>query len=95
MPDADSQTRTQLLVHQFLTGILVEVSKQLRAAGEIENLETILQRAQLLLKKKQMDTVETLTEQVTALTKLVTVLNTQQNPCQSPHQPASLHRNME
>ena len=39
MPDADAATCKQLLIHQFLTGIPDEVSKQLRAAGEIDNLK--------------------------------------------------------
>ena len=43
MPDADAGTRKQLLTHQFLTGIPDEVSKQLRAAGEIDDLERIIQ----------------------------------------------------
>ena len=49
MPDADVQTRKQLLIHQFLTGIPVEVSKHLRAAGEIDNLDRLMQRAKLLM----------------------------------------------
>ena len=39
MADADATTHKQLLIHQFLTGILDEVSKQLSAAEEIDNLE--------------------------------------------------------
>ena len=73
MPDADAPTRKQLLIHQFLTGIPVEVSKQLRAAGEIEDLDRLIQRAKLLMtldcrektaaiEKQQMDTVEALKE---------------------------------
>ena len=49
MPDADAGTRKQLLTHQFLTGIPDEVSKQLRAAGETDDLERIIQRAKLLM----------------------------------------------
>ena len=43
MPYADAATCKQLLTHQFLTGILNEVSKQLRAAGVIDDLEKIIQ----------------------------------------------------
>ena len=102
MPDADAQTRKQLLIHQFLTGIPVEVSKQLPAAGEIDDLDRLMQRAKLLMtldysektaaavEKQQMDAVEALKEQVIALTEQVAALTTQQNPRQSPRQPASL-----
>ena len=49
MPEADAATRKQLLIHQFLTGIPVEVSKQLRAAGEIDDLGRLIQRTKLLM----------------------------------------------
>ena len=88
MPDADAPTRKQLLIHQFLTGIPVEVSKQLRAAGEIEDLDR--QQAKLLMtldcREKTTDTVEALKEQFTALTEQVGALTTTQRSCQ----PASL-----
>ena len=97
MPEADAPTRKQLLIHQFLTGVPVEVSKQLRAAGEIEDLDRLIQRAKLLMtldcrektaavEKQQMDTVEALKEQVTALTEQVAALTTTQRS----RQPASL-----
>ena len=98
MPDADAQTRKQLLIHQFLTGIPLEVSKQLQAAGEIEDLDRLIQRTKLLMtldcrektaavEKQQMDTVEALKEQVTALTEQVAALIT---TTQRLRQPASL-----
>ena len=61
-----------------------------------------MQRAKLLMtldysektatavEKQQMDAVEALKEQVIALTEQVAALTTQQNPRQSPCQPASL-----
>ena len=55
MPDADAATCKQLLIHQFLTGIPDEVSKQLRAAGETDNLERIIQRAKLLMTLEQSE----------------------------------------
>ena len=98
MPDADAQTRKQLLIHQFLTGIPVEMSKQLRAAGEIEDLDRLIQRAKLLMtldcrekttavEKQQIDTVEALKQQVTAFTEQVAALTT---TTQRSRQPASL-----
>ena len=53
MPDADAATCKQLLIHQFLTGIPDKVSKQLRATGEIDDLERIIQWAKLLMTLKQ------------------------------------------
>ena len=43
MPDTDAATRKQLLTHQFLMGTPDEVSTQLRATGEIDNLKRIIQ----------------------------------------------------
>ena len=52
MPEADTATRKQLLIHQFLTGLPTHVSRQLRAAGEIDDLDKVLGRAKLLLTMK-------------------------------------------
>ena len=49
MPDADADTRQKLLIHQFLTGLPAEISKQLRAAGEIEELDKLVQHPRLLM----------------------------------------------
>ena len=100
MPDTDAGTRKQLLTHQFLTGIPHEVSKQLRAAGEIDDLKRIIQRAKLLMTLEQTEktaaigkqftsqqngAVEALKEQVAALTEQVAALATgKQTPRQSP-----------
>ena len=81
------------------TSILaVEVSEQLRAAEEIEDLDRLMQRAKLLMtldyrkkttvvEKQQMDTMEALKEWVTALTEQVAALTT---TTQRSHQSASL-----
>ena len=45
MPEIDAVTQKQLLLHQFLTGIPVDVSKQLRAIGEIKDLDRLIQQA--------------------------------------------------
>ena len=99
MPDADAGTRKQLLTHQFLTGIPDEVSKQLRAAGEIDDLERIIQWAKLLmtleqsekttaigkqLTSQQNDAVEALKEQVAALTRQVAALATGKQTSRQP-----------
>ena len=49
MPTADAAIRQQLLIHQFLTGLPAEISKRLRAAGEIDDLGQLIQRAKLLM----------------------------------------------
>ena len=99
MPKADATMRKTLLTHQFLTGIPVEVSKQLRAAGDIDDLDKLIQRAKLLMAldcgektaavglKQQTDAVEALQLKMTALTEQVAALTTQRR---NPHPPASL-----
>ena len=55
MPDADTATRKQLLAHQFLIDIPDEVSKQLRAVEELDDLKRIIQRAKLLMTLEQSE----------------------------------------
>ena len=92
MPTADAGTRKQLLIHQFLTGLPTEISKRLRAAREIDDLEQLIQGAKLLITidanekpeessaavQKPIDQVEALTEQVTALTEQIAAIITNQ-----------------
>ena len=49
MPEIDSKARDQLLLHQFIAGLPLRVSRELRAAGETKELGVTLQRARLLL----------------------------------------------
>ena len=49
MPEIDSKARDQLLLHQFIAGLPLKVSRELRAAGETKELGVTLQRARLLL----------------------------------------------
>ena len=94
MPDADADTQQKLLIHQFLMGLPAEISKQLRAMGEIEELHKLVQHARLLMtltqrensaavgqQKPNTNLVETLKEQVAALTEQVAAL-TMANQCQ-------------
>ena len=48
MPDLQGQTHDQLLHHQFLVALPAQVCKQLRAAGKIDNLDKMIERAKLL-----------------------------------------------
>jgi len=89
IPAADDTTRKQLLIHQFLIGIPVEVSKQLRAVGDINDLDKLIQRAKLIMTldcgenstavglKHQTDAVEALQHKINALTEQVAALTTQ------------------
>ena len=86
MPEAYAATWNQLLIHQFLTGLPTHVSKQLWAAGEIDDLDKLLERAKLLLtieeQRKTAAAVEAripaevvvLLEQISALMEQVAAL---------------------
>ena len=49
MPSLDKSARDQLLLHQFLAGLPDNVSRQLRATGEIKALDVVVVRAWLLM----------------------------------------------
>ena len=103
MPEAESATRTQLVLHQFITGLPVHVSKQLRATGEVSDLDKVLERAQLLLTiekqeksaaieaKEEPSEVESLREQISALTEQVAALVTR-HPATRPDRPQLCYR---
>ena len=56
MPELkDSATRKKLLLHQFLAGLPQAVSRQLRAAGETKDLDTVVECARLLLALNEQD----------------------------------------
>ena len=103
MPEAEAATRTQLVLHQFITGLPVHVSKQLRATGEVSDLDKVLERAQLLLTierqeksaaieaKEELSEVESLREQISALTEQVAALVTRR-PATRPNRPQLRYR---
>ena len=95
MPEIYAATRKHLLLHQFLNGIPVEVSKQLRAIGEIGDLDRLIQLAKLLMTldynektaaigEQQTDAIEALKEQVAAFTEQVTAITTTQRNARQP-----------
>ena len=49
MSDIDGKTRDQLLLHKFVAGLPLTVSKQLRAAGAVTDLTEAIKRATLLM----------------------------------------------
>ena len=63
MPDISADAREQLLLHQFLSGLPQEVSKQLRATGATTKLKDAMEWAKLLM------TIEHHTESAAITTK--------------------------
>ena len=49
MPELSDDASRQLLIHQFLTGLPAPVSRQLRAVGNMTNLEQLVERAKVLM----------------------------------------------
>ena len=49
MPGLDAMAWSPLLLHQFMEGLPTIVSRQLRAAGDIKELDTALERARKLM----------------------------------------------
>ena len=86
MPTVDAGTKGQLLLHQFVTGLPSRVSKQLRAVGEINDLDKVLERAKLLLTMDEQEQtaaiktterpleMEVLQQQVSVLSEQVAAL---------------------
>ena len=105
MPEAEAATRTQLVLHQFITGLPVHVSKQLRATSEVSDLDKVLERARasllLTIEKQEKSAaieakdgpyeVEALREQISALTEQVAALITQ-CPATWPNRPQLCYR---
>ena len=60
MQGIDATSRGQLLVHQFLAGISLQVSQQLRAMGDTIDLQQVVEKARLLMTiKEQPENVAT------------------------------------
>ena len=49
MLDTDAGTHDQLLRHHFISELPTHISKQLRATGEMNDLDRVIERAKLLL----------------------------------------------
>ena len=107
MPDADAVMHTQLLLHQFVSGLPVHIGKQLRAMGDVSNLDRVLERAKLLMAIEepqktaavQTSEMQKLKEQVSTLTEQVAALSARRlkQPaavvCYKCQQPGHLQRN--
>ena len=89
MPDIGTDARDQLLLHQFLTGFLLAVSKQLRASDDAKSLDKAVEHAQLLMAIERDQTqsaavveageVQELRKQISELTEQVAVLTMSKN----------------
>ena len=53
MPGLAAEVKQQLLVHQFLAGLPVSVSQQLRATGDTKVLDQVVERTKLLIVQEQ------------------------------------------
>ena len=49
MPELTADARKQLLIHQFLAGLPATLSRQLRASGNTQDLDELVQRAKILM----------------------------------------------
>ena len=85
MPVLAAEAKQQLLVHQFLAGLPVSVSQQLRATGDTKVLDGVVERAKLLMVVQEQTAATTsketemskLRSQVSQLTEQVAALNMQ------------------
>ena len=89
MPKLDLALKEQLILHQFVAGLPATINRQLRATGDMTNLQSTLERAKLLLSLEEEQkvaavtpqmgsschNVERLVEQVAALTEQVAALS--------------------
>ena len=55
MPSVDVVTRDRLLIHQFLLGLPIGISRQLRATGETTELDAVMDRARLLMTLEEQE----------------------------------------
>ena len=90
MPGVDTATRDRLLIHQFLLGLPIGISLQLRATGETTKLDAVVNRARLLMTLEEQEhnhtvaisneprqnEVQELREEVAKLTEQVIALTT-------------------
>ena len=85
MPILAAEAKQQLLIHQFLAGLPASVSQQLRATGNTQVLDQVVERAKLLMVVQEQTAaitseeteVSKLRAQVSQLTEQVAALNVQ------------------
>jgi len=98
MPSLKAASQKQLLLHQLLAGLPNFVSKQLRATGETNDIDSVLERARFLLmmdeqehlaavlegSRQPMDELQHLQQQIIDLTEQVALLSTASCPKDVP-----------
>ena len=96
-----------LLIHQFVSGLPVSISKQLRATDELNDLDAVTERAKLLMTIEepqkiaaiQTNEFQDLKEQITLLTEQVAALSAKPSRqpaavvCYKCQRPGHLQRN--
>ena len=83
MPEAEAGTHDQLLLHQFINGLPIHISKQLRATGEVNDLDRVMERVKLLITIEepqrtaatQITEIAELKEQISVLTEQVAAMS--------------------
>lgn len=78
MPEAAAASRRQLLLHQFLSGLPIYISKQLLSAGQFSDLDKVLEWVKLLptieKQKKTAAAEATVPAEVVALKEQISAL---------------------
>ena len=64
MPKLDLALKEQLILHQFVAGLPATINRQLRATGDMANLQSTLERAKLLLSLEEEQKVAAVTPQM-------------------------------
>ena len=99
MPTLEAAGQKQLLLHQLIAGLPNSVSKQLRATGQTNDIDNVLERARLLLMMDKQEHLAAMSEgsgkltgelqhmqqQIAALTEQVALLTTASKPKTTPH----------
>ena len=83
MPEASEDTRKQLILHQFVSGLPTNLRKQLRATGEVNDVDAVMERAKFLMTMEEPQKtaatkpaeVQELKEQISLLTEQVAALS--------------------
>lgn len=83
MLEASADTRKRLLLHQFVSGLPFSIGKQLRATGEVNDLDIVMEWAKLLMMIEepqkaaaiQTTEVQELKEQISLCTEQVAALS--------------------
>lgn len=91
MLKVESSMRDQLFLHQFISGLPISIAKQLRATGEVKDINDSIQRARLLLSLEEhekhstaavqpriTDVEQRLSKQIESLAEQVAALATRQ-----------------